>query len=80
MAPRIKVGDLVHALAGIRVGTVLEVDGNMLRIRWPNGKTTIRPKGTIEKTAWHGCSDPKGHSFEDGVCPCGMDLRLGEGE
>lgn len=84
MVPRIKVGDLVYAQApgswhnsrGLIVGEVLQVDGVMLRIRWNNGKTTTRPKGTVTKTEWHGCSDPQGHSFDEGVCPCGMDLRL----
>lgn len=78
MMPRIKVGDLVHTLAGIIVGEVLQVDGVMLRIRWNNGKTTTRPKGTVTKTAWHGCSDPRGHAFSEGVCPCGMDLKTKE--
>jgi hypothetical protein len=78
MAPRIKVGDLVHALSGVLVGTVLEVDGVMLRIRWPSGRTTTRPRGTVEKTAWHGCSDPRGHSFDEGICACGMDLKTKE--
>lgn len=40
----------------------------------------ILEKATTEATTreWHGCIDPQGHSFAEGVCQtegCGMDLR-----
>jgi hypothetical protein len=29
------------------------------------------------KREWHGCTNPAGHKFEEGLCEdCGMDLRL----
>jgi hypothetical protein len=26
------------------------------------------------KREWHGCTDPKGHTFDEGVCHCGLNL------
>ena len=35
----------------------------------------------MSQREWHGCSNPAGHKFEEGVCQeadCGFDLRLAD--